>query len=171
MVKFKRSKKSPKKKIPFSKLATRRQRFNASFLDSFFVLPLWVLQDFEGGKIFRLSDKAVFEYFNFPSSIIFLINIFVLIYTLIVFVVQAVKLTRYGQTIGKQYMKIKIVRIKDGKNGGFVTNCILRSFVTTAICMIPFLGQVFCFADPLFILRKNRLCIHDDIARTCVIKA
>lgn len=158
------------KKIALSKLATKRDRLQASFFDSIILTPLWAIQlSLRKAPIGPGGTSVSFlEYFKIPNSIV----IIFLIYSLIIIVVQTIKLTRYGQTIGKQYLKIKIVRIVDGKNGGFITNCILRFFIIEVICLIPIFGPLFCLADPLFIFRKNwRRCIHDDIARTCVVKA
>lgn len=76
-----------------------------------------------------------------------------------------------GQTIGKRMMGIKIVLTKDLSNRGFVVNVLMRGLVPWVITMIPGLGILFAIADPAFIFRDDRLCLHDRIAGTCVIKA
>lgn len=76
-----------------------------------------------------------------------------------------------GQTIGKRMMGIKIVLTKDLSNGGFVVNVLMRGLIPWVITMIPGLGILFAIADPAFIFREDRLCLHDRIAGTCVIKA
>lgn len=76
-----------------------------------------------------------------------------------------------GQTIGKRMMGIKIVLTKDLSNGGFVVNVLMRGLIPWVITMIPGLGILFAIADPSFIFRDDRLCLHDRIAGTCVIKA
>lgn len=80
-------------------------------------------------------------------------------------------LSTQGQTIGKRYMGLRIVKVKDLSNGGFVTNVLLRGGVTWLIGMVPVLGPLFSLADPLCIFREDRRCLHDHIAGTCVIKA
>lgn len=76
-----------------------------------------------------------------------------------------------GQTIGKRMMGIKIVLTKDLSNGGFVVNVLMRGLIPWVITMVPGLGILFAIADPAFIFRDDRLCLHDRIAGTCVIKA
>jgi uncharacterized RDD family membrane protein YckC len=83
--------------------------------------------------------------------------------------IQAVKLHKHGQTIGKEWARIRIVRVSDGCNGGFVTNVVLRDIVPgCSIRSIPVLGAL---TDYLFIFRADRRCIHDLIAGTRVVKA
>ena len=84
---------------------------------------------------------------------------------------QIYLLTTQGQTIGKRKMGLRIVRVKDLSNGGFVTNVLLRGVVRAVIGVIPFLGAIFTIADPLCIFRADRRCLHDHIAGTCVINA
>jgi uncharacterized RDD family membrane protein YckC len=80
-------------------------------------------------------------------------------------------LTTQGQTIGKRLLKIRIVLVKDLSNGGFVANVLLRGLVPWIITAVPFAGAAFAVADPGFIFREDRRCLHDHIAGTCVIKA
>lgn len=80
-------------------------------------------------------------------------------------------LTTRGQTIGKRIMGLRIVRVKDMANGGFTTNVLLRAGVGWGISLIPVAGVLYLLADPLFIFRDDRRCLHDYIAGTCVIKA
>lgn len=49
------------------------------------------------------------------------------LYVLVILVVQLVLLHRHGQTIGKRIMKVKITKVADESNGGFVTN-VLRAW-------------------------------------------
>lgn len=81
-------------------------------------------------------------------------------------VYQIVLLSTHGQTIGKRLMKIKIVRVSDQQNGGFVTNVLLRSWVNALLGFVPFYGLV----DILFIFSSDRRCLHDLIAGTIVVK-
>ena len=82
-------------------------------------------------------------------------------------VIQLVFLSVDGQTIGKKVLKIKIVKVSTGKNGGFVTNVLLRGIVSLIPCIIP----VYPLVDVLFIFRHDRRCIHDFIAGTRVVTA
>ena len=51
------------------------------------------------------------------------------LYILVVLLTQAIFLSISGQTIGKKIEKIKIVRKRDGQNGGFMNNVLLRGVV------------------------------------------
>ena len=88
-----------------------------------------------------------------------------------VLAVQVWLLTTQGQTIGKKALGLRIVKVTDMTNGGFVTNVLLRAVVNMALTAIPVLGVFYLLADALFIFRDDRRCIHDFIAGTCVIKA
>jgi uncharacterized RDD family membrane protein YckC len=73
-----------------------------------------------------------------------------------------------GQTLGKKLMNVRVVKLDTGRNGGFVTNVLLRALVGQGLLgVIPFYGLI----DALFIFRDDRRCIHDMIAGTTVIKA
>jgi uncharacterized RDD family membrane protein YckC len=72
-----------------------------------------------------------------------------------------------GQTIGKKILRIKIVMVATGQNGGFVPNVVLRGIVNGLLGFVPFYSLV----DVLFIFREDRRCIHDLIAKTRVVQA
>ena len=80
-------------------------------------------------------------------------------------IVQAVLLVQYGQTIGKRALRVRIVMVSTGENGGFVPNVVLRAWLNFVIGIIPLYGLV----DVLFIFREDRRCIHDLIAGTRVV--
>lgn len=70
-----------------------------------------------------------------------------------------------GQSIGKFALKIKIVKVADGTNGGFVTNVLVREIANGFLSIVPLYGLV----DILFIFRKDRRCVHDHLAGTEVV--
>ena len=80
--------------------------------------------------------------------------------------IQATLLSSYGQTIGKRALGIRIVRSDTGLNGGFFTNVFLRAFVNGLLAFIP----PYVILDVLFILTRNRRCVHDYIAGTKVVR-
>ena len=84
-----------------------------------------------------------------------------------IFIFQMVLLTKDGQTLGKKVLGIRIVKFDTGRNGGFVSNVLLRVIVNGLLGFIPFYSLV----DALFIFRQDRRCIHDFIAGTQVIEA
>ena len=79
---------------------------------------------------------------------------------------QLALLTRRGQTLGKIWLGLRIVRKDTGKNGGFVTNALLRGVLNGALSAIP----AYFLADSLFIFREDRRCLHDFIAGTVVVQ-
>lgn len=93
------------------------------------------------------------------------IGVLVGLYVVALGVWQSVLLSKHGQTIGKQVMKIKIVRCTDGANGGFVTNVVLRCFVNGLIGLIP----LYHLVDVAFIFGEGQRCLHDRIAGTMVV--
>lgn len=93
--------------------------------------------------------------------------LYVFISWLIWVVYLAVHLSINGQTIGKWLMKVKIVRVETGAEGGFIHNFLLRTFANYMIgSIVPFYG----LADIMFIFSKEARCIHDRLASTQVIR-
>ena len=88
------------------------------------------------------------------------------LYLLALVIIQGVFLESRGQTVGKKIVNIQIVRSKDGKNGGFVNNILLRTLVNGLITLIP----LYFLIDILFIFSETKRCLHDRIARTIVVK-
>lgn len=83
---------------------------------------------------------------------------------------QAVLITRRGQSIGKIVMKTRIVRV-DGSAAGFLHGVLLRhwSFMVAGT-VLPFSHWLALF-DSLLVFRKDRRCLHDHVAGTRVIQA
>ena len=78
-------------------------------------------------------------------------------------------LSTTGQTIGKRFLKLRVVDEADGSNPGFVRAVLLRAFAPAAIGNIPLVGFLFSLADALFVFRDDRKCIHDHFAKTVVV--
>ena len=79
-------------------------------------------------------------------------------------------LYKYGQSIGKRVMKIRIVR-NDATRASLPRLLFLRILVPSFIGAIPFIGRIFSLVDACFIFRDDRRCIHDILADTVVVKA
>ncbi|MFH1700823.1 MAG: RDD family protein [Candidatus Zixiibacteriota bacterium] len=79
---------------------------------------------------------------------------------------QIYLLTTLGQTVGKMTMNIRIVKFDTGKNGGFVTNVLIRGIVNGILGFIPFYSLI----DVAIIFREHHRCIHDFLAGTKVIE-
>jgi uncharacterized RDD family membrane protein YckC len=77
--------------------------------------------------------------------------------------------TANGQSIGKRLVRIKVVR-SDGARASFGRIFLLRNLVSDLPCLLPYLGWIYLFADPLLIYQDSRRCIHDLIADTIVVR-
>ena len=84
------------------------------------------------------------------------------------FIWQAVLLSRFGQTIGKRIVHIRIVKRSTNENGGFVTNVLVREIANAVLGVFIPLYLIF---DVLWILSPSKRTLHDRIADTVVISA
>ena len=128
------------------------------------------------GRLSRLGAKVLDSLVLFIIYILFIVSAISgspglrVVFLLIGFgilALQVVWLSKYGQTIGKRIVGIKIVQASTGENGGFVNNVLLRSWVNLLLNIVPLYGLV----DILLIFRRDRRCIHDLIAGTIVVPA
>jgi uncharacterized RDD family membrane protein YckC len=83
--------------------------------------------------------------------------------------VQIVMISVRGQSVGKLLFRIRIARLRDERNPGFVHAFLLRSILPGLIEIIPVLGMFFMLVDVCFIFREDRRCLHDLIAGTVVV--
>ena len=137
-------------------LASRMKRLFARLLDAAFGLISALIPGF----IVTFLTKG-----NFDADSFFLGGA-VGIISFVIY--QWYLLSTIGQTLGKKYLKIKIVK-RDGEYGGFLVNVILREWVMGLIGIVPMIGGIIQLVDVLFIFRDDRKCIHDLIAGTVVI--
>jgi uncharacterized RDD family membrane protein YckC len=84
--------------------------------------------------------------------------------------VQIYLVSTRGQTLGKRFLGIRIVRASDGSNPGFARAWLLRALVPGIIGMLPTIGSVFTIVNYGFIFRADRRCLHDLLADTRVVK-
>ena len=132
-------------------LASRWERFKAAAIDSLLIyVPTVILV-----SIFPKKE-------DIPGLAYAALGL----YLLGVMIVQGGFLVARGQTIGKKAVNIQIVRRKDGQNGGFVNNVLLRTVVNGFITLIP----LYLLIDILFIFSDTKRCLHDRIAGTIVVK-
>lgn len=86
----------------------------------------------------------------------------------VLFVVDLVLLSRYGQTIGKRLVGLRIVRT-DGSRASLGRLFWIRSVLPGVIAMIPILGWVFELFDLGMIFGEERRTLHDRMADTIVV--
>jgi len=149
------------KGLGHSGLALLSDRFAAALVDILImVIP-----------IFSLS--MIFFGFN---RVLEIAKEYTLVYTLVMLLVGQIfylaingwLLYKYGQTVGKRFLEIKIVDLNNNLPELYRSYG-LRYFVPALFPLVPLLGGLLSLADILFIFRKDRRCIHDHIAGTRVI--
>lgn len=77
---------------------------------------------------------------------------------------------KYGQTIGKRWVGIKVLR-SDGSRASLGRIFWLRNFINMLFAFVPFVGRFYGLVDALFIFGGKTQCLHDKIADTIVVKA
>ena len=86
----------------------------------------------------------------------------------ILFIYNLVLLGDHGQTVGKRWLRIRIVR-SDGSDADLGRLFGLRMCVPWLIGFL--LGPLFVLPDVLFIFSDERRCLHDMMADTIVVDA
>jgi len=136
--------------------ASRADRFIAALMD---------------GAIGIIALLPIFYYVGFEAlkepSFSLMVSLFCygVISTLIL---HGYLLYYYGQTIGKNYMAIRIENL-DGTKATLNTIYFKRMLPMQLIGLIPSVGQLISgFIDPMFIFGKKKRCLHDYVASTKV---
>lgn len=144
-------------------LAARSTRFYATLLDGLFGLVLGaVIGIFAAILIPIIGKENQFAVIGIVGGIAAIAAIGFIVY-------QFTLIARYGQTMGKRIMKIRVVRTGTDEKCGLGRYFWLRGVVTGLLGAIPFVGWIVSLADPLMIFRQDRRCLHDHIADTEVV--
>jgi uncharacterized RDD family membrane protein YckC len=142
-------------------LAGRGTRLGAWVLDSFIlgfaISPYAIRTDYWSRAVQGQVDMGDLLQLSLVTLIAFL-------------VVQGYLLHRYGQTIGKRLLGIRIVSAFDGQLLPLGKIFGLRYVPIQLASVIPVIGTILPIADVLFIFREDRRCLHDLIAGTKVVK-
>jgi uncharacterized RDD family membrane protein YckC len=133
-------------------LAERGTRWGARMIDTL----LWVGAGIPGAIVYFTTKED-------GSLALFILCLAVLVY-------QWYLISNTGQTLGKKWLGIKIVKM-DGSEVNFVSGVILREWVLVAVSFIPFIGRFISLIDSVMIFGQQRRCLHDNIAGTKVILA
>jgi uncharacterized RDD family membrane protein YckC len=104
---------------------------------------------------------------RFPPELIAWVGVSVL-GLLAVLAVNLVLMARDGQTIGKRWLGIRVVR-SDGSALTLGRYIGLRVLPVNLLAQVPILGIAVALADPLLIFRDSQKCLHDDFADTIVV--
>lgn len=152
-------------------LAGRGTRLGAVILDGLLYTPFFLI----GGAIgfFRHSGPWTPESVKSPMTMVG-IFVSVLIACLPLASYQWYLQSTTGQSLGKRWSKIKIVK-KDGSPVDFVSAVLMRTWVPAiagwifAFVGIQSIGNLYGLIDALLIFSSTRRCLHDLIAGTKVI--
>ena len=145
---------------PMAELASRGRRLMAVLVDGVVSLLLAIPGVIVAiGPVFNGSEEPD------PLGIV-LIGLAMILLT----IVQAVLISKRGQSVGKIALGIRIAHSVDGSNPGFLMGFLIRTFVPQIIYQVPFLGFLFLLVDSCFIFSEQRQCIHDLMAETVVLK-
>lgn len=99
-----------------------------------------------------------------------LVGLVVVLGVLALLVVNLLLLHRYGQTIAKRWLKIRVLR-SSGERVELWRFIVLRWLPVSLLGAIPVIGYVVSLVDALMIFRSDYRCLHDLIADTIVVKA
>jgi uncharacterized RDD family membrane protein YckC len=84
------------------------------------------------------------------------------------FLVNSYWLIKFGQTVGKRLLGIRICDFQTEAVPPF-WRLLVRVAVAPVAALLGVIGNIFSLVDVLFIFGKNRRCIHDLIASTRVV--
>jgi len=143
-------------------LADRASRFGAQLLNGLTLIP---------GAIFIAMSGAFTENETAAMSTVGIVCVVLgVIYFLTLLVITLRLLGRQGQSLGKKWAKVRIVRT-DGSPASLGRLVGLRYIVNAIPSAIPMVGGIYGLVDILFVFRGDRRCIHDMIADTKVVVA
>jgi uncharacterized RDD family membrane protein YckC len=146
-------------------LASRWKRLAATLIDILiFLLPFLFLP-----LAFALSsgDYSSSIEMGFDINQKITLSIVALLFIAIL-TINLIFIIKKSASIGKVLLKIKIIR-SNGEKCSAIRIIGLRIILNTIFGMIPVLGTVYVFIDPLFIFNKRKQCIHDFLADTLVV--
>jgi uncharacterized RDD family membrane protein YckC len=150
-------------------LASRWARLGATCLDGLTVGAVVVVAGIGGALLMpMLAGRHRDERVATAIAVVAGCGVFLALLALVVW--NCVWLKRYGQTVGKRALRIRIVRTS-GEPATLGRIFLLRFLPVTLLGAIPFLGHLLTLADLLLIFRDSRKCLHDQFADTIVVKA
>jgi uncharacterized RDD family membrane protein YckC len=150
-------------------LASRGERLAAYLFEVALALPFGLV----GGVLGYKLGRAAGMHEPLEPSLIFALGLTALCMIALT-IVQMYWLSTRGQTLGKHWMKIRIVRL-DGRNPGFVGAVLQRGLLNFGVylallLMFRPLAYAYLLADILFIFGPQNRCLHDMIAGTKVVR-
>jgi uncharacterized RDD family membrane protein YckC len=164
-------------------LAEAWQRLVARLIDGLIISvitsPLWIwFLDWYFHKITNLfpdnpNDPADMNHFMQVELHMMGISLLIgLVGAFVLFIYDWFQHARWGQTIGKRTMKIRVVALSDRAPVSVVAAA-KRAALYALAPQVPGIGGIFGLVNVLWLLwdKPNRQCLHDKVADTVVIKA
>jgi uncharacterized RDD family membrane protein YckC len=148
-------------------LADRGTRLGAALLDGLLYVVAMIPAIIAGISAGSVSEGGNYWVFKAMTNGV---GIITAVAWLGLVIYQAYLVSTTGQTLGKRWTKIKIVKM-DGSPVNFVSGVLLRAWLIAIVQQIPVINIISGLLDPLLIFREDRRCLHDHIAGTKVIVA
>lgn len=153
-------------------LASRWARLLASIVDSLLLTPIILVLYFYLLDIgYYLEENDLVGFSNYLNSLdISTILPITFLPVLFWVLINYHTLEKYGQTLGKRLLKIKVVTLTHELPpvGKLVFH---RYILISLISAVPGIGPIFSLVDVFFIFKDDKRCIHDLIAGTMVVEA
>jgi uncharacterized RDD family membrane protein YckC len=149
-------------------LADRGTRLGAKLLDGLMVGGGFLVLGF----VAALALPAMLSQGRSGAAPVIFFSIFAALaggFVLVMLIWNLLWLHRYGQTIAKRILRIRIVR-SSGEPVGMGRLLGIRVLLMWVLESIPFLGPLFSLVNVCFIFRDDRRCLHDLMADTIVVK-
>lgn len=148
-------------------LATRWQRFVGIVVDNFLLMATGAI-----GAVAGVGLAHLMGYERPDSDEAVAVVVIAAVVVVVLFVaIQAILITRTGQSIGKRLIGTRIVDANTGSRVGFWRAVVARWFVPVGLQTVPTIGGFFGLADAVTIFGSSRRCLHDFMAGTRVIQA
>ena len=141
-------------------LATRWSRLGAYLLDLLSFALLAIVAAVILPSFGKASSREI------PQAFMAIIGFAMLA----IMIVHIVFLHKYGQTIGKRLVGIKVVQT-NGMRCELWRFFFLRALPVGILSNIPFIGVIIGLVDSLMIFGQEQRCLHDLTANTIVIQA
>ena len=151
----------PKEQLPTTGTALRRSRFAAFMADGIITAVVLAIVLSIFGPSPRIKEWVP----NWTPTIMATLSLWLFES------VQAWLMSMYGQSLGKMLLQIRIARIENDGNAGFLRAVLIKRWLIGLLYLVPVLGRAFFFADGVLIFGKANRCIHDYIAGTHVVYA
>jgi uncharacterized RDD family membrane protein YckC len=153
---------SPQAQVPApSSLAPRGDRLLAVIVDIAVALPIVIPVGIYTGEYSAAFHRQAIPWSVYSENVLagwawfFLVNTYLL--------------KKYGQTVGKRFLDIRISDYRTEAVPPF-WRLLVRIGVPPVAGLLGALGLLFSLVDVLFIFSRSRRCIHDLIAGTHVVE-